>query len=161
MVTVLDLFSAAAGGWSLGMHRAGFTTIAACEAVDWRRTLYAQNNPGVPIYDDVRTLTAGRLIRDIGRLPDIVVGSPHARTSAAPTPKAKVSKAKGRGSSSKPSASSEKSALVGSLLRTALISELGALTPSSAPTMENVREQLALHPRRGMRWSRAGLRPRS
>jgi len=76
MVTVLDLFSAAAGGWSLGMHRAGFTTIAACEAVDWRRTLYAQNNPGVPIYDDVRTLTAGRLVRDIGRLPDIVVGSP-------------------------------------------------------------------------------------
>ena len=57
--------------------------------------------------------------------------APHARTSAAPTPKAKALKAKGRGSSSKPSASSEKSALVGSLLRTALISELGALTPSS------------------------------
>ena len=76
MRTVLDLFSAAAGGWSLGMHRAGFTTIAACEAVDWRRTLYAQNNPGIPIYDDVCTLTAERLVRDLGRLPDIVVGSP-------------------------------------------------------------------------------------
>lgn len=54
-----------------------------------------------------------------------------ARTSAPPTPKAKVSKASGRASTSKPSASSEKSALVGSLLRTALISELGALTSSS------------------------------
>lgn len=73
---VLDLFSAAAGGWSLGMHRAGFTTIAACEAVAWRRILYAQNNPGVPIYEDVRTLTAERLLRDIGELPTVIVGSP-------------------------------------------------------------------------------------
>lgn len=55
----------------------------------------------------------------------------HARTSVAPTPKAKASKASGQGSSSKPSASSENAALVGSLLKTALISELGALTPSS------------------------------
>lgn len=73
---VLDLFSAAAGGWSLGMHRAGFKTIAACEAVEWRRILYAQNNPGVPIYDNVETLTADRLLRDIGQLPAIIVGSP-------------------------------------------------------------------------------------
>ena len=75
-LTVLDLFSAAAGGWSLGLHRAGFVTLAACEAVDWRRALYASNNPGVPIYDDVRTLTAARLVSDLGRLPDIIVGSP-------------------------------------------------------------------------------------
>lgn len=73
---ILDLFSAAAGGWSLGMHRAGFRTIAACEAVEWRRILYAQNNPGVPIYDDVRTLTAERLLHDLGRLPPVIVGSP-------------------------------------------------------------------------------------
>ncbi len=73
---VLDLFSAAAGGWSLGMHRAGFKTIAACEFVEWRRALYSQNNPGVLIYDDVRTLTADQLIRDLGRLPSVIVGSP-------------------------------------------------------------------------------------
>lgn len=76
MIEVLDLFSAAAGGWSLGMHRAGFATIAACEAVDWRRALYAQNNPGVKVYDDVCTLTASRLLADFGRLPSVVVGSP-------------------------------------------------------------------------------------
>lgn len=75
-IEVLDLFSAAAGGWSLGMHRAGFNTIAACEFVDWRRALYQENNPGVRIYDDVRTLTADQLLRDFGRLPSIVVGSP-------------------------------------------------------------------------------------
>jgi DNA (cytosine-5)-methyltransferase 1 len=45
---VLDLFSAAAGGWSLGMHRAGYRTIAACEVIDWRRALYSENNPGSP-----------------------------------------------------------------------------------------------------------------
>ncbi len=56
---------------------------------------------------------------------------PHAKTSAAPTPKAVASKVSGRASISKPSASSESAALVGSLLRTALISELGVLTPSS------------------------------
>jgi hypothetical protein len=54
-----------------------------------------------------------------------------AKTSAAQTPKAKASKARAAASTSKPSASSESAVLVGSLLRTALISELGALTPSS------------------------------
>lgn len=73
---VLDLFSAAAGGWSLGLHRAGFETVAACEWIDWRRALYAENNHGVKIYDDVRTLTGERLLADLGALPDVVVGSP-------------------------------------------------------------------------------------
>lgn len=73
---VLDLFSAAAGGWSLGMHRAGFRTVAACEWIDWRRALYLQNNPGVRMYDDVRTLTGEQLLRDLGFLPRVVVGSP-------------------------------------------------------------------------------------
>ncbi|MGV6875901.1 DNA cytosine methyltransferase [Pseudochelatococcus sp. B33] len=72
----LDLFSAAAGGWSLGLHRAGFVTVAACEVVEWRRILYSENNPGVHLYDDVRTLTADRIISDLGYLPDIIVGSP-------------------------------------------------------------------------------------
>ena len=76
MIEVLDLFSAAAGGWSLGMHRAGYTTIAACEVEAWRRALDSENNPLVRMYDDVRTLTADRLLRDLGRLPTIVVGSP-------------------------------------------------------------------------------------
>lgn len=75
-LSVLDLFSAAAGGWSLGMHRAGFHTVAACEWTDWRRALYLQNNPGVRMYDDVRTLTGEQLLRDLGFLPGIVVGSP-------------------------------------------------------------------------------------
>lgn len=81
-------------------------------------TMYAPLRQGdlFPISDFSRTLSSEAL---------------PAKTSAAPTPKARASKEKGQGSSSKPFASSENAALVGSLLKTALISELGALTPSS------------------------------
>lgn len=67
----------------------------------------------------------------LGDFPQSLSEARPARTSAAPTPKAKVSKANAPASSSKRPASSVKSDLVGSLLRTALISELGALTPFS------------------------------
>lgn len=58
-------------------------------------------------------------------------GARLAKTSPAPTQKAKASKGCAAVSTSKQSASSEKAVLVGSLLKTALISELGVLTPSS------------------------------
>lgn len=66
-----------------------------------------------------------------GFYPESLLEAPLAKTSAPPTPKAKASKASGAASTSKQSALSEKSALVGSLLRTALISELKAQTPFS------------------------------
>lgn len=44
---MLDLFCGAAGGWSLGMHRAGYHTIAACEIDPWRRAVFAQHWIGV------------------------------------------------------------------------------------------------------------------
>ncbi|MEG4643523.1 DNA cytosine methyltransferase [Paracoccus sp. APAP_BH8] len=73
---VLDLFSGAAGGWSLGLHRAGFVTIAACEIIAWRRILHSENFPHVRLYADIRDLTAARLVSDLGCLPEIIVGSP-------------------------------------------------------------------------------------
>ncbi|MEH3036042.1 MAG: DNA cytosine methyltransferase [Sphingomonas adhaesiva] len=90
MMRALDLFSAAAGGWTLGLHRAGFVTVAACEIVEWRRILYAENNPDVRLYEDVCGLTAARLVSDLGYLPDIVVGSP-------PCQDISVANVKGRG----------------------------------------------------------------
>lgn len=73
--------------------------------------------------------------------PGASLGHPHAKTSAAPTPRARASTVSVRPSSSKPSASPERSelsheslafrALVGSVLRTALISEIEDLTGSS------------------------------
>jgi site-specific DNA-cytosine methylase len=88
--TVLDLFCGAAGGWSLGLHRAGFRTVAACEIDPARRAVFAVNNPGVRIYDDVRSLSAARLLGDLGFLPDVVVGSP-------PCQDASTANTKGRG----------------------------------------------------------------
>jgi DNA (cytosine-5)-methyltransferase 1 len=71
----LDLFCGGAGGWSLGLHRAGFTTVAACEIDPWRREVFSRNFPEAKVYDDVRTLSAEALARD-GIAPEIIVGSP-------------------------------------------------------------------------------------
>jgi DNA (cytosine-5)-methyltransferase 1 len=73
---VLDLFCGAAGHWSLGMHWAGYTTVAACEIDPWRREIFSINNPGVRMYADVRELDAEQLRRDLRYLPDVIVGSP-------------------------------------------------------------------------------------
>ena len=69
---VLDLFSGI-GGFSLGLERAGMTTVAFCEVDPFCRAVLAQHWPGVPIYDDVRTLTADALRRD-GIAVDVICG---------------------------------------------------------------------------------------
>lgn len=61
---LLDLFSGI-GGFSLGLERTGgFETVAFCEIEPFPRRVLAKHWPGVPIYDDVRTLTAERLRAD-------------------------------------------------------------------------------------------------
>ena len=69
---VLDLFSGI-GGFSLGLERAGFETVAFCEIEDFPRRVLAKHWPGVPIYDDVRTLTGDRLAAD-GIAVDVICG---------------------------------------------------------------------------------------
>ena len=86
----LDLFAGAVGGWSQGLHRAGVETVAACEIDEWRRGGFSAQFPTARIYPDVRELSAAMLIRDLGRLPDIVVGSP-------PCQDASAANTKGRG----------------------------------------------------------------
>lgn len=75
MPSVLDLFSGAAGAWTLGLHWAGFHTVAACEFDPERRGAFATNWPEVKLYDDVRTLTAARIIADVGPI-GLIAGSP-------------------------------------------------------------------------------------
>lgn len=73
MLKVLDLFSGI-GGFSLGLHRAGMETVAFCEIEPYPQAVLRKNFPGVPIYDDVRTITAERLQTDgIDRV-DLVCG---------------------------------------------------------------------------------------
>ena len=90
MRTVLTLFSGACGGWDLGMERAGYRVVAACEADPWRRAVLQRNFPNTKVYDDVRGLTAARLVADLGALPDVIVGSP-------PCQDASLANTKGRG----------------------------------------------------------------
>src|SRR6185295_12507141 len=88
-VRVLDLFSGAAGGWSLGLHRAGFTTVAACEIDAARRAAFQHNNPGARMYDDIRHLSAARLRRDLGFLPEVIAGSPPCQDASTANPNGK------------------------------------------------------------------------
>jgi DNA (cytosine-5)-methyltransferase 1 len=69
---VLDLFSGI-GGFSLGLERAGFETVAFCEIEPYAQKVLAKHWPGVPIYDDVRELTAERLAGD-GIGVDVITG---------------------------------------------------------------------------------------
>lgn len=71
---VLDLFSGI-GGFSLGLERTGgFETAAFCEYAEFPRKVLAKHWPDVPIYPDVRELTAERLNADgLGRI-DLICG---------------------------------------------------------------------------------------
>ena len=70
---VLDLF-AGIGGFSLGLERTGgFETVAFCEIEKFPKQVLRKHWPEVPIYDDVRTLTAERLAAD-GIAVDCITG---------------------------------------------------------------------------------------
>jgi DNA (cytosine-5)-methyltransferase 1 len=71
-MNVLDLFSGI-GGFSLGLERAGMRTVAFCERDEYCRAVLAKHWPGVPCYDDVRTLTGERLSAD-GISPNLICG---------------------------------------------------------------------------------------
>jgi DNA (cytosine-5)-methyltransferase 1 len=71
-MNVLDLFSGI-GGFSLGLERAGMRTVAFCEINPYCRRVLAKRWPGVPCYDDIRSLTANCLAAD-GIAVDIICG---------------------------------------------------------------------------------------
>lgn len=57
---VLDLFSGI-GGFSLGLERAGMSTIAFCEINTYCRKILNRHWPDVPVFDDIRKLSAKQL----------------------------------------------------------------------------------------------------
>jgi DNA (cytosine-5)-methyltransferase 1 len=71
-MNVLDLFSGI-GGFSLGLERAGMRTVAFCEISPFCRKILGKRWPDVPIYEDVRELTAERL-REAGISVDLICG---------------------------------------------------------------------------------------
>jgi DNA (cytosine-5)-methyltransferase 1 len=66
---ILDLFSGI-GGFSLGLERAGMKTIAFCEVDPACRQVLKKHWPNVPIFEDVKTLTA----KDVHDTVDIICG---------------------------------------------------------------------------------------
>lgn len=69
---VLDLFSGI-GAYALGVERAGMQVVAFCEVEEFPRLVLRKHWPDVPIYEDVRTLTADVLERD-GIDVDVIIG---------------------------------------------------------------------------------------
>lgn len=69
---VLDLF-AGIGGFTLGLEAVGMQTVAFCEQDKYCKKVLAKHWPEVPIYDDVKKLTAERLASD-GIGVDIITG---------------------------------------------------------------------------------------
>ncbi len=70
---VLDLFSGI-GGFSLGLERAGYQTVAFCEQAAHPRSILQRHWPDVPRYDDIRTLSARRLHADGVPDPALICG---------------------------------------------------------------------------------------
>ena len=57
---VLDLFSGI-GGFSLGLERAGMSTVAFCEVDKKAQLVLKKHWPSIPIFDDVKTLNKEKL----------------------------------------------------------------------------------------------------
>jgi DNA (cytosine-5)-methyltransferase 1 len=72
VVKVLDLFSGI-GGFSIGLEKAGFETVAFCEIEEYPRAILKRHWPDVPIYGDIKQLT-GEQLRADGIIPDLICG---------------------------------------------------------------------------------------
>ena len=66
---ILDLFSGV-GGFSLGLERAGMTTVAFCEIDAKARLVLKKHWPDVPVFEDITTLTKADIHDEI----DIIAG---------------------------------------------------------------------------------------
>ncbi len=74
--SVLDLFSGI-GGFSLGLERAGMTTVAFCEQDETCQQVLKKHWPQIPIYSDVKTLTKDMLLHEgISKVDVITAGFP-------------------------------------------------------------------------------------
>jgi DNA (cytosine-5)-methyltransferase 1 len=63
-VKVLDLFSGI-GGFSLGLERAGFETVAFCEIDPFCQKVLKKHWPDVPIYTDIKELRGDEITADV------------------------------------------------------------------------------------------------
>jgi DNA (cytosine-5)-methyltransferase 1 len=72
-VKILDLFSGI-GGFSIGLERAGFKTVAFCEIDKYCRLVLKKHWKDIKVYPDVREITKRQLEEDGCELPEIITG---------------------------------------------------------------------------------------
>ena len=70
---LLDLFSGL-GGFSYGLERIGFKTVAFCEMDKYCKLVLQKHWKGAKIYNDVKEITKEKLESDGVELPDIITG---------------------------------------------------------------------------------------
>tara|TARA_A100001515_G_scaffold69263_1_gene55062 strand:+ start:73 stop:933 length:861 start_codon:yes stop_codon:yes gene_type:complete len=70
---LLDLFSGI-GGFSYGLEKTGFKTVAFCEMDKYCKLVLQKHWKGVKIYNDVKEITKERLKADGVEAPDIITG---------------------------------------------------------------------------------------
>ena len=70
---VLDLFSGI-GGFSYGLEKLGFKTVAFCEIDKFCKLLLQKHWKGIKIYDDVKEITKRQLEADGIELPEVITG---------------------------------------------------------------------------------------
>ena len=70
---LLDLFSGI-GGFSYGLEKTGFKTVAFCEVDKYCKLVLQKHWKGVKIYNDVKEITKERLEADGVEAPDIITG---------------------------------------------------------------------------------------
>ena len=73
MLKTLDLFSGI-GGFSIGLERAGFKTVAFCEIDEYCKLVLKKHWEDTKIYSDVRDLTRQKFEEDGLELPEIITG---------------------------------------------------------------------------------------
>ena len=73
MLKTLDLFSGI-GGFSIGLERAGFKTVAFCEIDEYCKLVLKKHWKDTKIYSDVRDLTRQKFEEDGLELPEIITG---------------------------------------------------------------------------------------
>jgi len=73
MLKTLDLFSGI-GGFSIGLERAGFKTVAFCEIDKYCKLVLQKHWKDVKIYHDVREITKRQFEEDGCELPEVITG---------------------------------------------------------------------------------------
>jgi len=73
VLKTLDLFSGI-GGFSIGLERAGFQTVAFCEIDKYCRLVLKKHWKDIKIYPDVREITRQQYEQDGCELPEVITG---------------------------------------------------------------------------------------